>query len=259
MKPIAKHIGRTSVPHIGGLMLRSTIRNCCCRRRPPCIPSFSSCSFARTPLLLCYPLLIAPPRLREKPLVLRGVPCVAAKSSQQGDALHRPAIGAPSDNERASGVDTVATWSGHNGLWRIELLQTFEDGNTTRAAGAAGSVKGNGVIFGVHHLEVSECFRRRGLGRALLTRAEEAARGLGCRTMTLRVLADNHAAMSLYASEGFDAVALRPRRGRRSRTKGWLSLENSSHLLEEETSTHCPCRSQKQDAAPVLLLERHIR
>ena len=268
MKPIVKHIGCISVTHIGGLMMLrpATIRSCHCRKRPhQCMPNFSSsraCSFASPPLF-CYPLLLTGgPRLRENPLlVLRRVPRVAAKCGQQGDSPHRPTIGAPSDNERASGVDTVATWNDHSGsrgMWRIELLRTVEDGNTTRVAGVAGSVKGDG-IFGVHHLEVSAGFRRRGLGRALLMRAEGAARGLGCGTVTLRVLADNHAAVSLYAAEGFEAVALRPRRGRRSRTKGWLSLENNSHLLEEEAFAHHPCRSQKCDAAPVLLMEKDIR
>ncbi len=54
-------------------------------------------------------------------------------------------------------------------------------------------------------------WRRRGAGRRLLRLLLAEARGLGCVRATLEVRPSNKAALALYTSEGFEAVAVRPR------------------------------------------------
>jgi ribosomal-protein-alanine N-acetyltransferase len=52
-------------------------------------------------------------------------------------------------------------------------------------------------------LVVLPAYRRRGIGRALLERAEAYARGEGARVLRVGVLAKNEAAARLYRSLGF--------------------------------------------------------
>lgn len=54
-------------------------------------------------------------------------------------------------------------------------------------------------------------FRRRGLGRALLTHAIDFAKGRGARTAILEVRPSNAAALELYAKFGFVTGRVRPR------------------------------------------------
>jgi ribosomal-protein-alanine N-acetyltransferase len=54
-------------------------------------------------------------------------------------------------------------------------------------------------------------FRRRGLGRALLTHAIDFAKGRGARTALLEVRRSNVAALDLYAKFGFVTSRVRPR------------------------------------------------
>ncbi len=58
-------------------------------------------------------------------------------------------------------------------------------------------------LLNVHDLAVAPDFRRRGVARALLTRAEELARSKGCVKLSLEVLEDNAGARDLYESFGF--------------------------------------------------------
>jgi ribosomal-protein-alanine N-acetyltransferase len=51
--------------------------------------------------------------------------------------------------------------------------------------------------------------RRRGLARALVNGAGEAARAAGARAMILEVAEDNAAALALYAALGFETVGRR--------------------------------------------------
>jgi len=55
----------------------------------------------------------------------------------------------------------------------------------------------------VSDLVVLPAYRRRGIGRALLERAEAYARGEGARVLRVGVLAKNEAAARLYRSLGF--------------------------------------------------------
>jgi ribosomal-protein-alanine acetyltransferase len=60
-------------------------------------------------------------------------------------------------------------------------------------------------------IAVDRSVRRSGVGRALLTRLLEAAAQRGARRVFLEVRDDNPAAQALYESEGFAAIARRPR------------------------------------------------
>ena len=58
-------------------------------------------------------------------------------------------------------------------------------------------------VLQVRGLAVDEALQRRGIGRALVEGALDAARERGMRRVTLRVLAPNAGARALYASCGF--------------------------------------------------------
>jgi ribosomal protein S18 acetylase RimI-like enzyme len=59
-------------------------------------------------------------------------------------------------------------------------------------------------LLNVHDLAVLPEWRGRGIGRALLTAAEERARGEQCCKLTLEVQEDNQRAWGLYESFGFE-------------------------------------------------------
>lgn len=54
--------------------------------------------------------------------------------------------------------------------------------------------------------------RGRGLGRQLMVAVMEQARGLGVTTLTLNVVAENHRAIGLYRSLGFEDSGVHPDR-----------------------------------------------
>jgi GNAT superfamily N-acetyltransferase len=56
----------------------------------------------------------------------------------------------------------------------------------------------------LNDLYVRPAFRRRGLARLLVKRAEQYARQTGAAGLTLCTAIDNHAAQELYESEGFE-------------------------------------------------------
>jgi RimJ/RimL family protein N-acetyltransferase len=58
-------------------------------------------------------------------------------------------------------------------------------------------------VLEIHGFAVEESQRGRGLGRALLAAAREAAMTRGARRLTLRVLGPNVAAQRLYRNFGF--------------------------------------------------------
>lgn len=66
----------------------------------------------------------------------------------------------------------------------------------------------DGVRGWVHHLAVAPAVRRRGVGTALMRRAEEALLALGCPKLNLQVRERNEGVVAFYAALGFrrDAV-----------------------------------------------------
>jgi len=58
-------------------------------------------------------------------------------------------------------------------------------------------------LLNVHDLAVLPASRGRGVGRALLSAAEERARARGCSKLTLEVREDNAGARGLYRERGF--------------------------------------------------------
>ena len=63
-------------------------------------------------------------------------------------------------------------------------------------------------LLNLHDISVLPHFRGCGVGRALMTAAEEHARSLGCCKLTLEVLVHNQVACSAYKSFGFAAYEL---------------------------------------------------
>lgn len=69
-------------------------------------------------------------------------------------------------------------------------------------------------LLNIHDLAVLPAYRGRGIGRALIARAEQEARRLGCCKLTLEVLEGNTVARKLYLSCGFDGYELQPETGK---------------------------------------------
>ncbi|MCP9796639.1 GNAT family N-acetyltransferase [Cyanobium sp. Lug-B] len=69
-------------------------------------------------------------------------------------------------------------------------------------------------LLNIHDLVVAEAFRRQGVARRLLQRAEVIARRLGCCKLTLEVLEGNRAAQAVYGRAGFQPYQLDPSMGR---------------------------------------------
>ena len=68
-------------------------------------------------------------------------------------------------------------------------------------------------LLNIHDFAVAPAFRRRGIAKLMLAKAEEVARSLGCCKLTLEVLQGNQAAQALYAAFGFAGYALDPAMG----------------------------------------------
>ncbi|MET9362784.1 GNAT family N-acetyltransferase [Streptomyces sp. NPDC006632] len=74
----------------------------------------------------------------------------------------------------------------------------------------ATSLATNRHVRQIQGLEIAESARRRGVGRALLRGAYEAARRQGATRITLHVLGHNTPARSLYEAEGFAVEGVLP-------------------------------------------------
>lgn len=61
----------------------------------------------------------------------------------------------------------------------------------------------------VQYLATDPAARGRGVARALLTALEDAARGRGLSVLELRVWSNNHAAIELYLSQGYEVLEQR--------------------------------------------------
>jgi ribosomal protein S18 acetylase RimI-like enzyme len=69
-------------------------------------------------------------------------------------------------------------------------------------------------LINIHDLHVSKDHQGMGIGRALLAAVEKEARAHGCCKLTLEVRENNHSALALYASFGFDNGEYEPDAGR---------------------------------------------
>lgn len=77
-------------------------------------------------------------------------------------------------------------------------------------------------LLNVHDIAVLPTHRRRGIARALLAAAEDAARQRGCCKLTLEVLSSNHVAMAAYVQQGFAPYELDPAAGQAVLLQKWL-------------------------------------
>ena len=68
-------------------------------------------------------------------------------------------------------------------------------------------------LLNIHDVVVRRDRRGRGIGRALLSWAEETARALGCCKLTLEVLSGNRGAIAVYQAAGYAPYELDPAAG----------------------------------------------
>ena len=61
----------------------------------------------------------------------------------------------------------------------------------------------------IYHVEIEETSRGRGLGKRLLFDFLSHLSGQGIKEVTLEVRVDNHAALALYKTAGFETVSIR--------------------------------------------------
>jgi N6-L-threonylcarbamoyladenine synthase len=91
--------------------------------------------------------------------------------------------------------------------WYVVAVDAEDD----RILGYAGLSCPRGVhAADVQTIAVADGSRGRGIGRALLTRLVAEAHARGAREVLLEVRADNPVAQALYASLGFEPIAVRP-------------------------------------------------
>lgn len=69
-------------------------------------------------------------------------------------------------------------------------------------------------LLNIHDAIVSAPYRRRGLSKLLLQKAEEIAFDLGCCKLTLEVLEGNHVAQAAYKAFGFRGYELNSKMGK---------------------------------------------
>lgn len=69
-------------------------------------------------------------------------------------------------------------------------------------------------LLNIHDVIVTLPYRRRGLSKLMLQKAEEIALDLGCCKLTLEVLEGNHVAQSAYKAFGFSGYELNPEMGK---------------------------------------------
>jgi ribosomal protein S18 acetylase RimI-like enzyme len=94
----------------------------------------------------------------------------------------------------------------------------------------------------IANVAVHPAYRRRGIARAMTTRAIEYARQHGAPSTWLQVRDDNPAAISLYLSLGFQE---------RARRTTWCSLALSHELfLQTTTSSACPPQAPRISVIP---------
>lgn len=125
---------------------------------------------------------------------------LAAADAEEAAAVHAQAFAAPWTADDIAALLTRPEVSGLTAPGGFILTRTI-----------AGEAE-------VLTLAVAPAQRRRGLARALLAQALDAAREAGAQAAFLEVAADNQAAIALYEGAGFARVGLR--RGYYSRPTG---------------------------------------
>jgi len=167
---------------------------------------------------------LARPRDREAVLVL-----LLAQLDEHGIATPPAAIACALDGLMADaqrGAVLVATVDGRvAGIAALSAMWTLEHG---------------GPAMWLDELYVEPSQRGRGIGRALLAAAGDAARGRGARTLDLEVDAAHARAERLYAREGF-------RRLERTRWVRWLECD---HDRVAGTVTHAATGTPPRPGTP---------
>ena len=98
---------------------------------------------------------------------------------------------------------------------RGNFVDSIDSGYLCTVAECGGAIAGYGVFTaaaGESHLlnlSIDDRWQRRGFGRALLLYHVELARACGASSLLLEVRPSNAAARALYATEGFEQIAVR--------------------------------------------------
>ena len=104
------------------------------------------------------------------------------------------------------------SWLAWHGRQPVGLLHGFLGFSTFKAA----------PLLNIHDLVVDAAWRSQGIGRALLSQAQQEAERLGCCKLTLEVLSGNQRAQRAYAFFGFEHYVLDPQAGRANLMQKWL-------------------------------------
>ena len=130
-------------------------------------------------------------------------------------------LATPSDLDGIMAIETATfasdAWSRRSMAAELEGRDTYylvaePHDEPGRVVGYAGLLAGRGTgDADVQTIAVLPEARGRGLGRTLVTQLVAEARRRGAREVFLEVRADNPVAQGLYASLGFEELAVRPR------------------------------------------------
>jgi len=98
----------------------------------------------------------------------------------------------------------------------VSVILAFDGANP---AGLAICIEGFSTfackpLLNIHDIVVSKAYRKRGISKRLLSKAEEIALAQGCCKLTLEVLEGNAIAQAAYTSFGFSAYQLKPEHGK---------------------------------------------
>jgi phosphinothricin acetyltransferase len=107
------------------------------------------------------------------------------------------------DSEPLSAEEAAAWWTEH-GSQRLTLVAEDEGDVVGWAQLLPWRQRGYEVVEDLVY--VDPVYQKKGVGRELLSRAIEAARSTGCRTIVASVAADNSAGLRLHQSLGFEMV-----------------------------------------------------